>query len=284
MNKRLFSLLLVSVAAAPAAAQSSIDLYAHLSPVRAPNDNGGFHYVSPSFPDYQANVIAGLAGGGQAVGSGPAAFVPLTRTAYSAFETTGTPFNSWRGEVSPPGAYAGEFGTYLRVAARVVSSQRFSLDNVFVAATGSDYDYPAESLASLGIYTAGDLAGLSYGADGVAGGGDDSYYDASTFAAATQVNELYFVGSGQANGYYTAEETVALGGPSGVYADANAFFGAYAPYRVGVTFSLRQNDLELASNTFNGTVVAVPEPAAWALMFAGLGAMCFSLCMRRGPA
>lgn len=264
--------LLCAIEIAPAHAGSTVNTYAHLSPVRAPDPDGGYFYMSPNFAAYEANVLSGLAAGGVATGSGPAAFDPLAQTSFSTYEVTGTSFHSWRGDVNPTGAYAGEFGTYLRVAATVSSSTSFNLGDVYVSAHASDFDIPKQSLDSGAPYVFGvDLIGLSYGPDGVRGGGDDILYADPSANAGTRLNELYFLGVAYVNIFFSPEEELALGGtPQAVYAASNDFFSPYSPYVYDVSYSLEQNGSVLADATFSGTIAPVPEPSTRLALTAGL--------------
>lgn len=218
---RLLFVALLSLVCVSARASSTVQLLPNLSPVRAPDGMGGFLYVSPSFAAYQANVLAGLAAGGVATGTGPSAFEPLSRTDFSPNEALGTPFHSWRGDLSPTGPYAGEFGTYIRIAALVTSSTVFTTNDVYLSTVASDFSVPEFSLGSAYPFDE-DFAGLSYGADGVRGGGDDTFYASGAANASTALNELYYTGAAFVNLFYGDAEVAAFGGPEATLAANNA--------------------------------------------------------------
>ena len=195
MKTRIIILAAIAVAASPAAAvtEASVTLYANLSPTRIPNVHGtvvggvvpDYILQSPSFDTYSANVIAALEAGqtsrGGSIDTTPTAFNTLTRTTVNAGETFATPFHSWRGDLAPTGAFAGEYGTFLRLATKIVSPTAFTLADVVESDTDTP-DLPtvftstfADQIKAYGLTA----VGINYGADGKRGGGDDTVYDSA---------------------------------------------------------------------------------------------------------
>ena len=202
-----------------ARAASSVQLFTSISPTRIPYVDGtpGYEEVSPSFDAYKANVIQGLENGGRATGvqGTPSAFTPTTQTDFSYVDTLATSFNSWMGNLNPPAPYQNEYGTYVRTSGLVKSDQAFTLADVYQSYTDPNGPVAPDSFADIeGGAFGGDVFGLSYGADGKKGGGDDVFYDAANPGnASTAINELYYFGYAQEDSFCPQICTAQSGGP-----------------------------------------------------------------------
>ena len=275
--------LVAGVTTTVARAGPSVQLFTSLSPTRLPcvpgdtclpSPNQGYEEISPSFATYEANVIQGLENGGVATGiqGTPGAFTPTSETAFSYVDTLATSFNSWMGNLNPSGPYQNEFGTYVRTSGLVKSSQAFTLADVYQSYTDPYGPIAPDSFADLeGGQFGGSVFGLSYGADGVKGGGDDVFYDAANpGTASTPINELYYFGYAQENNFCPQICTDEFGGPQGVFPGYEQYIASLQPFDFSETVTLAPNGVTEATATFNGTI-SVPEPASWALMIIGLG-------------
>ena len=293
MKTAIIMLTAFAGAASPVAAVTgaSVTLYANLSPTRIPNVHGtvvggvvpDYILTSPSFDAYSANVIAALeaeqTSRGGSIDTTPTAFNTLTRTTFNAGETFATPFHSWRGDLVPTGAFAGEYGTFLRLATRIVSPTVFTLADVVESDTDTP-DLPtvftstfADQIKAYGLTA----VGINYGADGKLGGGDDIVYNsAGVDPATTPINELDYIGSANF-AFLPPEDFYAC--PDGYCGSVGAafddyeknFIAVFAPFDITTTISLAPGGVTTASASFAGTITGVPEPTSWALLIAGFG-------------
>ena len=279
----LAAALSAGLAATSTHAASSVQLFTSFSPTRLPcvpgdtclpSPNQGYEAISPSFATYEANVIQGLEDGGVATGvqGTPSAFTPTAQTSFSYVDTLATSFNSWMGNLNPSPPYQNEYGTYVRTSGLVKSSQAFTLADVYQSYTDPYGPIAPDSFADLeGGQFGGDVFGLSYGADGVKGGGDDVFYDAvNPGSASTLINELYYFGYAQEDSFCPQICTIESGGPQGVFPGYEQYITSLQPYNFAETVTLAPNGVTEATATLNGSI-SVPEPAAWALMIVGFG-------------
>jgi hypothetical protein len=230
-------------------------------PWLAPNAFG-----SPSYDQAVTNAFQGMMNGGVATGSGPAAFVPQSNVTSAQGVVTG--FTSWMGVANPSGAYANELGNRMSFGLGIIGSggTEFSISQLSFSAASSD---PANGLGfsfAQGSYGySASYVGVLYGANGVLGGGDDTFI---TSGPSTQlVDAIFGRGSGNSYAAYCSPCTVA---------EQQAAINAAAAgpsYTFTGTYSI---DGATGSGTFN--VSAVPEPSTWAMMilgFAGIGFMAY---------
>ena len=158
--------------AAPADAAPLISV----SPWLAPNAFG-----SPSFALAQDNALSALYTGAASMGAaGPSQFVRQT-SVVSAAEVVVTGFNSWRG-VSNPGAafgaaYAAEGGNRMHFGLRIDGQgMQFSISQLAFSASSSDPGNLLGFSNGAGVYNYNAAyQGVLFGADGVWGGGDDTF-------------------------------------------------------------------------------------------------------------
>ena len=264
-------------------ADSTVQLFTSLSPTRLPcipgdtclsAPNQDYEAISPSFDTYKANVIQGLENGGVATGvqGTPSAFTPTSQTTFSYLDTLATSFNSWMGNLTPSAPYENEFGTYVRTSGLVKSTTAFTLADVYQSYSDPNGPIAPDSFADIenGMFGR-DVFGLSYGADGVKGGGDDVFFDAANPGnASTAINELYYFGYAQEDNFCPQVCTDQSGGPAGVFSGYEQYIASAQPFDFSETVTLAPNGVTEATATFNGTI-SVPEPASWALMIGGIG-------------
>jgi hypothetical protein len=252
---------LLSVAALGFASAAKADIVINVVPWLAPNAFG-----SPSYDAAINNAFQGMMNGGVATGSGPTAFTPQSNVTSAQGIVTG--FTSWMGVANPSGAYANELGNRMSFGLGIIGSggTEFSISQLSFTAASSD---PANGLGfafGTGSYSySTSYIGVLYGANGVLGGGDDTFI---TSGPNTQLVDAIF-GRGSGNSYAAycspctvAEEQAAI--------DAAA---AGPSYTFTGTYSI---DGASGSGTFN--VAAVPEPSTWAMMilgFMGVGFMAY---------
>lgn len=242
---------------------STIDIT--VVPWLAPNAFG-----SPSFSSAEANAVQGMMNGGVPTGSGPTAFIPQSNVTSAQAIVTGFP--SWMGVAGPTGAYANELGNRMTFGLSAISNPQneFSISRLSFNATSSD---PGNALAfgnAAGVYNYGTgYVGVLYGANGVLGGGDDTFI---TSGPNTQlVDALFGRGSGNSFAALCSPCTVAQEQAAIDAAASGPGFSFTGTYTIGS---------DSGSGTFN--VAAVPEPSTWAMMilgFAGIGFMAY----RRRP-
>ena len=277
-----FGLAAISTAGA-ARAESSVQLFTSLSPTRLPcvpgdtclpSPNQDYEAISPSFQSYQDNVIQGLENGGVTTGvqGTPTAFTPTTQTNFSYLDTLATSFHSWMGNLSPAAPYQNEYGTYVRTSGLVKSDTPFTLADVYQSYSDPNGPVAPDSFADIEGGTFGrDVFGLSYGADGVKGGGDDVFFNAANpGSASTPINELYYFGYAQEDNFCPQICTAESGGPSGVLPGYEQYIASLQPFDFSETVTLAPNGVTEATATFNGTI-SVPEPESWTLMIVGFG-------------
>lgn len=278
--------------AIPTAVQgaTTVETYASYSPVTRSlpysflGVSNGNTYTSPSWTTYQTNVIAALMAGnisGGAVGT-PGRFEALNKSVFTMYETTATPFNSWLGNNAPTGAFAGEYGTVVRDAVRVISDTSFTLADVIYRYSDDEFGTFSGSLRGLGARFGTGLVGRDVNGNLITTSTVTAAGD-----AAIQLRELYFarIDISSTDGIENSPEQWAASGktPADYWRFINAKYGPGqgGDYEFSNTWFVRVGGVVLASDTFAGKIVAVPEPGTWALMILGFGVVGASL-RRRG--
>jgi hypothetical protein len=188
------------VALAALTPRASADIMIDVVPSIAPNAPG-----SPSTVGYGLNAITGLMNNQSSVGN------PALPTHYSVAgpvvplsHMIVTDFPSWHGKANPGAvfgpAFANETGNRLHFGLRAIGDgqTQFSLSQVTFEMHSSDPNDTFQVLESFALDNYSPFrVGISWGADRVPGGGDDSVYDAGQ-SGALLVDELYLVGVGNA--------------------------------------------------------------------------------------
>lgn len=189
----VWGLAALLLAFSPSGAKAGLVVKQFWSP--APNA-----YGSPSWGGYVANAQTGIQGGGVNVGdrnTDPTGYEILST--FTPGDMMVTSFTSWRGVAGPLAPFAGEYGNRLHVGASIISDTAFTLADVTFDYQSSDgsLNYSGD-LAGTNFGT-GSRVGVWYGANGVLGGGDDVIYNTSNIGNdSVLINELYYVGVGNA--------------------------------------------------------------------------------------
>lgn len=252
----------VALACAGAHAQAALVMTVELS--SAPNAFG-----SPSWSTYVSNALYALENGLPAAGGSrattPSGYEQLGG-AFVAGDVMVTSYNSWRGDASPSGAFAAEYGNRIHGGLHIVGTggTRFRLNDLTFAFSSGD---SGNALAYTGDFIGYDYSatryGIDYGLDGVKGGGDDSVF--STGNGMTYVNELVYVGVG--NAFW----------PDNPGDGTAAWINANVPW-ISVSYCITPEGGG-AQVCGDDRVALVPEPPVLALV--GLGAFAAVAGMRR---
>jgi hypothetical protein len=253
---------LLLVLPVPGAATPIILVY----PSPAPNTAGA------SWNGYVNNAVSALENG-QATQGDPndPTFYQQSGAATQA-SNIATGFPSWHGNADPGTAFgsnfANELGNQLTFGAVILGNGFwFSLSDLSYVIASSD---PGNILGAAGSFAGANYGsgavGFDYGADGVAGGGDDVWV--TTGPATQMVNELYLVGAGTAL-------TPGPSCPGNSQATLDCLMQQYLsvmPFQVTATYSLNYTDTK-HNYTMAGSGMAdfsAPEPGTWVLFATGL--------------
>lgn len=294
-SRLALTLCLAGALPSAAHAASTVETFASYSPVTRSlpysflGVSNGITYTSPSWAAYQANTVAALMAGataGGAIGT-PGRFQALNKTVFTMYETTATPFHSWLGNTAPTGAFAGEYGTVVRDAVKVVSDVNFTLADVLYRYSDDEFGTFGSSLRGLGARFGTGLVGRDANGNLITTSTGTAAGD-----AAIQLRELYFAGIDIAStdGIENSPEQWAASGktPRDYWDFINAKYGPAqgGDYEFSNTWSLRVGGVTLASDVFSGSIVAVPEPGTWALLILGFGVIGGAMRQRgrRSPA
>jgi hypothetical protein len=249
------------LALAPAVASASAAITIDVTPSVAPNAFG-----SPSYGDYVSNAVYALGNGLGSYGdSSLPSFYQATSGKVKANQVIVTGFNSWLGKADPGTAfgpaYASELGN--RMLFGVVISDhndghQFSISDLSFTAHSSDPGHVLDFTFGQGSYNySNQYVGVVFNADG-------SVNHTVTSGPNTQlVDEVIGRGSGNALDAYcsscsTAGEQAAIDAAAGLTPHSYKFVGTYS----------------IGGQTGAGAFsVGVPEPATWATMILGLGAI-----------
>lgn len=278
MNRSLLVAGACALAMASTAAHAAVTIT--VSPWLAPNAFG-----SPSYGAAAANAVDALY---QGQTTGGVAGLPTyfeVRSDVTAAETVVTGFNSWRGKADPGTVYgpafASESGNRMTFGVSIVGDgELFSISQMGFEAHSND----AGDALGFGFgpgeydYVAGNYIGVLYGADGVLGGGDDTFV---TGGPNTQlVNAIFGRGSGNSFPAYCpgcsiADQQAQIDGVAAYMQQANLtkFTGTY--------YLTDGRDGRSASGSAAFNISAVPEPGVWTLLIGGFALTGSALRRRR---
>ena len=193
------------------ASADSIAIQQYFSP--APNAFG-----SPSWAGYVANAMNALENNLGGVGNpatDPTAYYQVNGTFEPGMAEV-TSYNSWLGQAGPAAPFDNEFGNRLHAGVVITDTDgTFTLAQVSFQMHSSDTaaDFTDAGTCPSGAggslcwennlagtdFSTGTRVGINFGGDGVLGGGDDTVYDTSNPGNdATPLNELFYVGDGNA--------------------------------------------------------------------------------------
>lgn len=256
-------------AALVAPAQAGLIMTVELS--SAPNAFG-----SPSWNSYVNNALFALENGlttqGGSRATTPTAYEQLGST-FVAGDVMVTSYNSWRGDASPTGAFASEYGNRIHGGLHIVGTggTRFRLEDLtFDMSSGDAGNALAYTGDFIGFNYSATRYGISYGGDGVKGGGDDTVYTSGN--GLTYVDELVYVGVG--NAFWPANPT-----------DGTVdWINANVPW-IAVQYCIKtEAGDEVCDADRAGLAAEVPEPAGLALLGAAAIAGMLTTRRRKTPA
>lgn len=231
-----------------------------VTPSMAPNAFGSSNWTA-----YRDNAIAALETNQASYGTiGTPSFYQAFSSGPASYNVV-TNFDSWLGQAPSPAGYTGEYGNRAHFGLHAVGiGSQFSLSDVSFDMEGTD---PDNLLQFVGNFTADDQytasrVGLNYGADHIKGTGDDIYYNSGQ-SASLLVDELYYVGVGNAIEALSSDPGATNQDKiDGVMASTGLGLG----YDLTTTYSIQGSQ---GSGTAHFT--PVPEPASMAAL--GLGAI-----------
>ena len=241
---------------------TSIDI--QVTPWLAPNS-----YGSPSFAGAVANEEYALLNGLSAYGTPGTPTYFQARSDVTSAEAVVTGFPSWMGRADPGSvfgpAFANELGNRMHFGLLALGNgMQFSASDLSFVMTSTDPYNALDYAFPGGSYTySSELVGILYGADGVLGGGDDTFI---TSGPSTQlVDALVGRGSGNSfaaycSGCTIAQQQAAIDGVAAYPGSPFDFTGTYTIATTSGTFD--------GSGTFH--VSTVPEPATLPLIGVGL--------------
>jgi hypothetical protein len=269
------------LASAGAAAAVTITV----TPTLAPNA-----YGSPSYAGWIGNSIQAQLNGLSAYGDSSLPTYYEAQSNVTSRESIVTGFPSWKGvaDPAPTGAFAGELGNRMHFGLLIDGQgTQFSISQLSLVMDSDDpYDALDYAYAAGGYnYDAG-FWGILYGANGVLGGGDDTYI---TSGANTQlVDGLVGRGSGNSLAAYCPAAPADCSDPAVRQASLNdsaAYFDQFPVTRFTGTYTLAnfgtQGDVS-GSGVF--TIGGIPEPSAWALAIVGFAGVGIGIRRRRAVA
>ena len=267
-------LLAGTLASMGSARADTITIQQYFSP--APNVFG-----SPSWAGYVANAMNSLENNLGNIGNpatDPTAYYQLNDGIFTPGMAEVTSFNSWMGQAGPAAPFNNELGNRLHAGVVITDTGgTFTLADVSFAMHSSDTaaDFTDAGTCPSGAggslcwendlsgtdFSKGTRIGINFGGDGAPGGGDDTVYDTSNPGNdATPLNELVYVGDG--NAFWP-------GGP-GDSLTGQAAMDEWTNYMK--TNHLSISNVYCVKGTCNQATVAIatPEPASIAVLGFGM--------------
>ena len=239
---------------------------------------------SPNFAAYGQNALIGLQNGTTGINtfvgnaSGASTYNRLMGVASpNQFTDTTGLFNSWLG--ISPGAIAGEFGNrlYFGVTVKDNANLQFNLAN-FVYVDNFYTNAPQNIFFNNQTYNGITLVGISYGPNGVLGGGDDVVYNSGQVST-TLVNELYY--RGYSNAIIPPPLAAGQTPQQLLTSQANTAAAGIAQQPPPVVFAgitTVPGNIQTLVAPLTGQAAAtagIPEPSSYALIASGLAALAF---------
>ena len=238
-------------------------------PSIAPN-----YYASPSWPLYEQRAMSSIQNNSGNIGNpatDPSAY-QIIRAFYPG-QIIVSEFPSWNGLALPPPPFNNEYGSRIHWGLHLVGDgnliNQFRLANLWNDMNSNDpwnsFNPPVEGFFGSSVYTSY-LRGINYGLDKVKGGGDDILYPDSGADPSLLIDELIYVGVG--NAYDTQYEDPLLP-PQGRINSIIAFMASVPDFTVSNTYCLFTGDH--SANPIicaDSPVPMVPEPATPLLLAA----------------
>ena len=245
-------------------------------PSIAPN-----YYASPSWPAYLTNAMNSLENNLGNIGN--QATDPTAYRIISGFypgEIIVSEFPSWKGVANPLPPFNNEYGSRIHWGLHLVGdgTLQFRLANLWNDMNSNDvwnsFNPPVEGFFGSSVYNSY-LRGINYGTDRVKGGGNDILYPVSGTDPSLLIDELIYVGVG--NAYDTQYEDPLLS-PQGRIDSIIAYMASVPNFTVSNRYCLfTDNHSADPIICADSPVPMVPEPATSLLLAAGL----FSLLAAR---
>jgi len=237
-------------------------------PSIAPN-----YYASPSWPLYEQRAMNSIENNLGNIGNPPND--PSAYQVIGAFypgQITVSEFPFWNGLAFPPSPFNNEYGSRIHWGLHIVGdgALQFRLANLWNDMNSNDpwnsFSPSVEGFFDTSVYTSY-FRGINYGLDRVKGGVDDTIYPVSGTDPSLLIDELIYVGVG--NAYDTQYEDPLLP-PQGRINSIIAFMASVPDFTVSNTYCL-YTDNHTADPIIcaDSPVPVVPEPATPLLLAAG---------------
>lgn len=233
--------------------------------------------ASSSFSSFGANAISSIQNGWVAEGSpSTPSYVSAPLASATGKDFMASPgFNSWRGNASPSGNFAGENGTMLwsLIDIKGDGSTRFALNNLQWYWSDGESNGWFNDSGSYSNYGYGNgIIGVNYGADRSPGGSDNTVYTSGN--GSTMVDEIIGVGIGM------SLEPSGTGSNQQQLNDLLGEINAQAPFGIIAIYGLSGTSIS-GNPTAYVDVNSVPEPASLGLAIVGMILLVFAPRFRR---